>query len=112
MTFKELNDRNYFEVNGIHLEILLPDTVALAIPEKKSGAISTVELVIQITNNTSEQFSMSFDDTFIPELVNSDGQTLQGIFVIYEQEPTNPSNISQQHNWRFKLRCLFSKLVN
>ncbi|MDZ8090309.1 MAG: hypothetical protein RMY16_32875 [Nostoc sp. DedQUE12b] len=112
MTYRELNDRNYFEVNGTHLEIMLPDTVALAIPENKSGAISTVELVIQITNNTSEQFSMSFDDTFIPELVNSDGQTLQGIIVIYEQEPTNQSNISQQHNWRFKLRCLFSKLVN
>lgn len=112
MTFKGLNDRNYFEVNAIHVEIMLPDIVALAIPENKPGAIYHIKLVVQITNNTLEPFTMSFDDTFIPELVNSDGQTLQGILVIYEQEPTNQSNISQQQNWRLKLRCLFSRLVN
>ncbi|MBD2531001.1 hypothetical protein H6G97_16000 [Nostoc flagelliforme FACHB-838] len=112
MTFRELNDRNYFEVNAIHVEILLPDIVALAIPENKPGAIYHIKLVVQITNNTLEPFTMSFDDTFIPEVVNSDGQTLQGVFVIYEQEPTNQSNISQQQNWRLKLRCLFSRLVN
>ncbi|MEH1904424.1 MAG: hypothetical protein V7L04_24200 [Nostoc sp.] len=95
MTFRELNDSNSFEVNGIHVEIMLPDTVALAIPENKPGAISPVDLVVQITNNILEPFSLSFDDTFIPEIVNSDGQTLQGILVIYEQEPTNQSNISQ-----------------
>ncbi|MCC5648375.1 hypothetical protein LC609_00725 [Nostoc sp. XA013] len=112
MTFRELNDRNYFEVNAIHVEILLPDIVALAIPKNKLGAIYHIKLVVQITNNTLEPFSMSFDDTFIPELVNSDGQTLQGILVIYEQEPTNRLNISQQQNWRFKLRYLLSRLVN
>jgi len=112
MTFRELNDSNSFQVNGINVEIMLPDTVALAIPENKPSAISPVKLVVQITNNTLELFSISFNDTFIPELVNSDGQTLQGIPVIYKQDISNRSNISQQQNWRFKLRYLFSRLVN
>ncbi|MUH00814.1 hypothetical protein F7734_54520 [Scytonema sp. UIC 10036] len=70
-----------------------------------------MHLVVQITNNTSEPFPVSFDDTFIPELVNSDGQTSQGVFVVNEQESINQKQ-PQQLSWIFQLKCLFSKLAN
>ncbi|GAA6616059.1 hypothetical protein [Scytonema sp. NUACC26] len=107
----ESNNSNTFEADSYGLEILLPNIVALAILENKRSAIAPVHLVIQITNNTSEPFSVSFNDTFIPELVDSDGQTLQGLFVINEQESTNQQQ-PQQQSWIFKLKCLFSKLAN
>lgn len=108
---RESNDSNAVEADGIRLEIMLPDLVALAIPKNNSGAIAPLHLVLQITNNTSNPFSVSFDDTFIPELVNSDGQTLQGLLVINEKESTNQQQ-SQEQSWSFKLKCLFSKLAN
>ncbi|MCV3217521.1 hypothetical protein OGM63_29110 [Plectonema radiosum NIES-515] len=112
MTYFESNDSNALEADGIHLEIKLPDIVALAIPKNKPDAIAPVHLVVQITNKTSEPYPVSWYDTFIPEIINPDGQTLQGLLVINEQDATNQTNIPQQQSWRLKLKCLFSKLAN
>lgn len=75
MTSFESNDSNVFEVDGVRMEIMVPELVALAIPENKPGANTIVRLRVLITNNTSSPVPFIYD-TLIPEIVEPDGQTL------------------------------------
>jgi hypothetical protein len=77
MTSNELNNSNVSEVNGIHLEIMLPDLVVLPIPENQPDANTPVIVGISVTNNTLNPLVFTQYSYLIPELVGLDGQTLE-----------------------------------
>lgn len=77
MTSGESFDSNAVEANLVCMEIIMPDLVALAIPEKQPGAYTPVKLDIVISNNTSTYVPIGIIGTLIPKLVESNGEELQ-----------------------------------
>ncbi|MEH2324060.1 MAG: hypothetical protein V7K32_10890 [Nostoc sp.] len=77
MTSFESNEINAVELNGIRMEIMLPNFVALAIPENKPDANAPVRFGISVANNTSKPLVFTQNNYLVPELVGLDGQTLE-----------------------------------
>jgi hypothetical protein len=79
MTPGELNDTNAVEVNGIRFETVMSNCM-LIVPVKRSNQndYTSVQLGFSITNNASNPYYFSFFKCFIPEIITSDGQNING----------------------------------
>ncbi|OCR02852.1 hypothetical protein BCD67_16375 [Oscillatoriales cyanobacterium USR001] len=77
MTPKESNDTNTVEVDGIRFEILVPKDM-LTLPPEKPGSEVSVQIGIQITNNTLTPFRFSFYASLIPELLMPNERIVRG----------------------------------
>jgi len=76
MTSKEYFNRGAVEMDGIRFEILVPKQM-LKVPPEKRGSEVTVQMGIQITNNTLTPLRFSFYASLIPELLISNDQIVQ-----------------------------------
>lgn len=89
MTLNKSSDRNDFEVDGVRMEITRPHPLVYpmsvySIPQKDSGVNALIKLGVSIINNTPMPFHLNLFQSFIPELVTSDGQIIQGYLVTKE----------------------------
>lgn len=73
MTSEESFDSNAVEVDGICFETLVPERV-FKLPQKKGNAGTSVQIGMNITNNTSTPLHFSGYCTLIPELLQPNGQ--------------------------------------
>jgi hypothetical protein len=77
MTSGESFDSNAVEAHRVGMEILVPELVAIAIPEKQPGAYTPVKLDIVISNNTLTYVPIGIIGTLIPKLIESNGEEVQ-----------------------------------
>jgi hypothetical protein len=61
------------EVDGISFETVIPEPL-LTLPNKSDNSYQSVQIGMQITNNTVTPFYFSFYGSFYPELVTPDGE--------------------------------------
>jgi hypothetical protein len=89
MTLNKSSDRNDFEVDGVRIEITRPHPLlypmsVYPIPQKNSRVNAFIKLGVRIINDTPIPFHLNLFQSFIPELVTSDGQIIQGYLVTKE----------------------------
>lgn len=94
MTSFESDGSNAFETNGISIEISNPHQLLFpsrvySIPQNQLGVNAPIKLSVRIVNNTSNLFHLNPLQTFIPELLTSDGQIKQG-HLVTDELVTNP----------------------
>ncbi|MFQ4143730.1 hypothetical protein [Chlorogloeopsis sp. ULAP02] len=111
-----------FESNGICIEVVNPNTLLFPtriypIPKNQNGVDVPIKLCVSINHNNSNYFYLNPLQAFIPELLTSDGQIIQGDLVIEEGITNNQlnrlmeSNHTRQFEWftiRSKCRTTFS----
>jgi len=96
---------------NIHIEILLPELTAVAIPDHNSGTISLLQIEVRITTSNNQDFQvLNLDTALIPELVTSNNKSLQGHVIAGETvlytQPYEPilqfldRHLSQLTSWR------------
>lgn len=101
MTSGESFDSNAVETNGINIEREISDqrifpTRIYAIPKNQMGANTLMKLPIRIANNTSTPLHLNLYHPFFPELLASDGQTIQRLLVTDESVASTQLNTLQQ----------------
>lgn len=94
------------ELNSIQVELVSPHTIQFPtrihpIPENKNGVNVPIKFYVSINNTNQEYFNLNSLQGFIPELLTSDGQIVQGHLVTNEIITNKlENNYNQQSNWR------------
>ncbi|MFN6481581.1 MULTISPECIES: hypothetical protein [unclassified Nostoc] len=109
-----------YESNGISIEIINPNTILFPtivypIPQKEIGINVPIKFAVSIKNTSSNYFYLNHLQAFIPELLTSNGQIIQGHLVtdelaINQQNKQLESSPSRQLDWwtiRPKCRTTF-----
>lgn len=91
------------ESKGIHIEIATPSqtffpTRVYSIPKNQDGVYTPIKLRVRIIDNTSNTLYLNPCQPFIPELLTSDGQTIQGHIVTEEIITNTQQNIPIEGN--------------
>lgn len=111
MTLHKSNDRNNFEVEGVGMEITRPHPLVYpmsiySIPQKDSGFNALIKLGVSIINNTPMPFHLSLFQSFIPEIMTSDGQIIQGYLDTQEVITNTQPNKSPENSQKQKIGWL------
>ncbi|WP_293125103.1 hypothetical protein [Microcoleus sp. bin38.metabat.b11b12b14.051] len=85
MTSQASNYSNQVKQDGLQLEIIGPETVALSIPENKPGVNAPLSFTVRVTNNTQAPIPFIDDDALIPEIFGPSGQPLHRVEPINRQ---------------------------
>ncbi len=96
MTSSGTNGLNTSKTDGIHIEIINPNTilfptVGYPIPNKKIGINAPIKFAISINNTSSNYFYLNHLQALIPELLTSNGQIIQG-HLVTQYTLTNQQN--------------------
>ena len=83
MASRKSKRSNLVKQDGLQLEIIGPEIVALSIPENKPGATAPFSFTVSVTNNTQAPIPFIDYNALIPEIFGSDGQAL------HRREPIN-----------------------
>ena len=102
---------NAITKNGIRLETQEPNFIVLPIPENRDGSNTFVEIIVYLINDTSTPFYLSPDESLIPEILDSDGQAMQGQEALDEPADRVQRKIPAQSSFRFKLTHFLSTLA-
>ncbi|MBW4677488.1 MAG: hypothetical protein KME52_26880 [Desmonostoc geniculatum HA4340-LM1] len=116
MTSSEPNGTNASKTDGIHIEIINPNTILFStigypIPPKKIGINVPIKFSVSINHTSSNYFYLNNLQALTPELMTSNGQIIQGHLVtdtlVTNQQSKQPdSRQSRQSNWwRIRPKC-------
>ncbi|MDZ8104694.1 MAG: hypothetical protein RM338_03600 [Nostoc sp. DedQUE12a] len=116
MTSFESNGRNASKTDGIHMEIINPNTILFPtigypIPPKKIGINVPIKFSVSINHTSSNYFYLNNLQALTPELMTSNGQIIQGHLVtdnlVTNQQSKQPdtSQSRQSDWWRIRPKC-------
>ncbi len=111
----------YSEANGTRIEIINPNiiffpTIVYPIPKKQIGINIPIKFSVSINHTNSNYFSLNHLQAFIPELLTSNGQRIQGHLVTddlvnNQQSKQLDSSQGRQFDWwRIRPKCRTSFL--
>ncbi|MEH2246058.1 hypothetical protein [Nostoc sp.] len=105
-----------YELNGISIEIVNPNTILFLtrvypIPKKQIGINVPIKFSVSINHTSSNSFYLNHLQAFIPELLTSNGQRIQGHLVtddlVTNQQSKQPDSSQgrQLDWWRIRPKC-------
>ncbi|MEH2022949.1 hypothetical protein [Nostoc sp.] len=105
-----------YELNGIHIEIFAPNTILFPtrvypIPKKQIGINVPIKFGVSINHTSSNYFYLNQLQAFIPQLLTSNRQIIQGHLVTddlatNQQNKQPDSSQSRQSDWwRIRPKC-------
>jgi hypothetical protein len=102
-------DSNSIEIKfAIFSQRLFPTRV-YPIPVNKLDAYTPIKLGLNIEHNYLNDFNLNPLQPFIPELLTSDGQIIQGYLI---NDETNEGNQKIQFNWRIRPKMSYSLFLS
>ncbi len=91
MASRKSKRSNLVKQDGLQLEIIGPEIVALSIPENKPSATAPLSFTVSVSNNTQAPIPL-IDDALIPEIFGPSGQAL------HRREPINRQAASGEYD--------------
>ncbi len=103
---------NFFKEKGINMGILEPEPIVLPIPKNVSDVSISIQILVYIINNTLESVRLHPNDTLMPEVITSDGQTLKPEVAIEEYGEKIHATEERSRPSRFLFTRWLSNLVS